>query len=476
MSKSEAVTTSRNREFHGLVDSAGERLAASVGAAHRRAQAIGRPVLACAALPMAGLDPLTLFERSGPTAADRWLFLRPDHAWGVAGVGAAWTFVCDGRERFARAGDAWRDVAGYAVDGDPDSAPFAFYGFAFDDSGGLWDGYPSGLLVAPRVAVQRRGDDARVLVSALVHPESCWSDDVDRTLGCLRDCLHEVARAGAAAAPRALQIVEEFPTEAAWKRSVAEAAEAVRTGRLRKVVLARGIRVEGGRLDAAAAVRTLRRDYPACTTFAIGRGDRCFLGASPERLVRVHDGEVLVAALAGSAPRGKTEAADRDLAAGLLRSEKDRIEHALVVDALRDALTEIAATVSSAGAPRLLTVRNTHHLYTPLRAYLREPRSVLDLIGRLHPTPAVGGVPRDAALSWIHRREGWHRGWYAGPVGWIRGAVGEGEAAVAIRCALVEPGTARLFAGCGIVADSDPEQELAESGWKLGPLLSALSA
>ncbi|HKX18427.1 MAG TPA: isochorismate synthase [bacterium] len=435
-----------------------------------------RAVLACAAVPAAGLDPLTVFERSGRQVADRWLLLRPGDRWGVVGLGAAWTFVCDGVERFARARDAWRDIAGHAVDEDPGNAPFAFYGFAFEDSGVFWDGYPSGLLVAPRVAVQRRGDDARVLVSALVHPDSRASEEADRTLECLRNCVRNDGTAGEAATPPPLQIVDEFPSQAAWKRSVTEAADAVRAGRLRKVVLARGIRVEGGRPDAAAAARTLRREYPACTTFAIGRGDRCFLGASPERLVRVHDDQVLVAALAGSAPRGRTAPVDRDLAAGLLRSEKDRIEHALVVEALRDALTEIAAGVSAAGAPELLTVHNTHHLYTPLRACLREPRSVLDLIGRLHPTPAVGGVPRDAALAWIRRHEGWDRGWYAGPVGWIQGTAGEGEAAVAIRCALVEPGGAQLFAGCGIVADSDPEQELAESGWKLRPLLSALSA
>ena len=448
----------------------------SVEEAHSRAQAVRAPVLACAVVPLAGLDPLTVFERSSPRVADRWFFLRPDDRWGVAGIGAAWTFVCAGPERFARADEAWRAVAGHAVGGTPNGAPFAFYGFAFEDSGGVWDGYPSGLLVAPRVTVQRRADDARVLVSALVHPDSRPSDDVERTLECLRNCVRETGTVAEPAASLPLRMVEEFPGEAAWKRAVAETAEAVRAGRLRKAVLARGIRVEGGRLDAAAAVRTLQREYPACTTFAIGRDDRCLLGASPERLVRVRDGEVLVAALAGSAPRGQTEAADRDFAAGLLRSEKDRIEHALVVDALRDALGGIAAHVSAAAVPQLLTVHNTHHLYTPLRAHLRAPRSVLDLIGRLHPTPAVGGVPRDAALAWIRRHEGWDRGWYAGPVGWIRGAAGEGEAAVAIRSALVEPGSARLFAGCGIVADSDPEQELAESNWKLRPLLSALSA
>jgi isochorismate synthase EntC len=123
----------------------------------------------------------------------------------------------------------------------------------------------------------------------------------------------------------------------------------------------------------------------------------------------------------------------------------------------------------------VLTVRNTHHLHTPLRAVLRRPRSVLDLAGRLHPTPAVGGVPRGEALRWIRRHEGWDRGWYAGPIGWIDSA-GDGEAAVAIRSGLLDGDEATLFAGCGIVADSDPDLEFAESRWKLRPLISALSS
>jgi isochorismate synthase len=421
------------------------------------------------------LDPLTLFELGSSEAGTRMLFLRPDDGFGLAGVGEAWSLVSDGPDRFARADGAWRAIAGRAVT-IGDGAPIALYGFAFEDGGGAWNGYPAGLLVTPRVAVLGSGDDTRLILSTTVDPEDRSSAAVDATITCLRGC----TGAGAATAPAAptvpLHVVGEFPSEAEWKRSVAETARAVRDGRLRKAVLARGIRVRGGCLDPAAALRTLRREYPACTTFAIGRGDRCFLGASPEQLVRVHDGELHVAALAGSAPRGQTDTLDRLLGAGLLASEKDRIEHALVVDALRETLVGIATEITASDAPRLLTIHNTHHLYTPLRARLRERRSVFDLIGRLHPTPAVGGVPRDAALAWIRRHEGWGRGWYAGPVGWSLGRDGDGDAAVAIRCALVEPESAQLFAGCGIVADSDPEQEFAESGWKLRPLLSALSS
>jgi isochorismate synthase len=474
VSRGDTLETSSTLGTQRGLDLAVERLSTAVAEARRRAQSGGRPVLACAVLRYSGLDPLTAFEL-GSAGGSRLLFLRPEDDFGLAGIGAAWMFACKGADRFIRADHAWRSMAAEAVtEGEGPRGPIVLYGFAFEDAGGAWEGFPAGLLIAPRVAVLQTAGGTHLLLSALVDPDDRADAGVEATLAYLRRCTAAAEPANAADGVP-LHVVDEFPAQADWKRAVAETAQAVRDGRLRKAVLARGVRVAGGCLDPVAALRTLRREYPACTTFAIARGERCFLGASPEQLVRVHDGELHVAALAGSAPRGETEALDRRLADGLLASGKDRIEHALVVEALREALVGVATGIEAAEAPRLLTVHNTHHLYTPIRARLRERRSVLDLAGRLHPTPAVGGVPREAALAWIRRHEGWDRGWYAGPVGWSLGPDGDGDAAVAIRCALLEPGSARLFSGCGLVADSDPAQEFAESEWKLRPLLSALS-
>lgn len=178
-------------------------------------------------------------------------------------------------------------------------------------------------------------------------------------------------------------------------------------------------------------------------------------------------------ALAGSAPRGSTPEEDRRLGEGLQVSAKERIEHAIVVDALRAALADIAPRVVVSSVPELLKLQNVQHLRTRLAVELTHPRTVLELVERLHPTPAVGGLPRDAALGWIAEREGLDRGWYGGPVGWVNRR-GEGEFAVAIRSALLRGEEALLFAGCGIVADSDPDQEYAESWLKLQPMLSAL--
>jgi len=223
------------------------------------------------------------------------------------------------------------------------------------------------------------------------------------------------------------------------------------------------------------------------------RGDTCFLGASPERLVRV-DGRVVRAdGLAGSTARGSTAEEDRSMGLALLASSKERHEHALVVHALRDALEPVCANLTIPGQPILLRMPNVQHLHTPVKGVLRSGNNILDLLERLHPTPTVGGVPRGAVLSRIRRYEPFDRGWYAGPVGWIDANDG-GEFAVGIRSALVKgigttDATAMraggnsesdyksevlLYAGCGIVAGSDPEAEHRESCLKLRPLLWAM--
>ncbi len=178
-------------------------------------------------------------------------------------------------------------------------------------------------------------------------------------------------------------------------------------------------------------------------------------------------------ALAGSIRRGVTDQEDHALGQQLLASAKDSGEHAVVVRVLAEGLRAVCADVQTPPAPQLLRLHNVQHLHTPITARVRTGRSVLDLVERLHPTPAVGGYPREAALRLIRDREGLDRGWYAGPLGWVD-ARGEGEFAVALRSALLRGSEATLFAGCGIVADSQPESEYAESALKMRPLLAAL--
>jgi isochorismate synthase len=361
-------------------------------------------------------------------------------------------------------------------------------GFAFSPEGSPgqdWEAFGASSLVLPHIVVAFADGNDWLTLSAVVNPgpegETVAGDEVAESLALLAD-IERPASSPQPAGDRDGRLLgpggvtkEELVSAADWMALVETGARAVRDGQLTKVVLARALRVLASGFDPVLTLRRLIESYPTCTTFAVVRGDRWFLGATPERLARVEDGAVTAMALAGSAPRGNTEQQDRRLGEVLLASGKDRIEHAVVVDTLREALEELCASVSVATAPSLLKVSNVQHLHTPISGRLRDGRTILDLAGRLHPTPAVGGVPREAALEWLSRHERLDRGWYAGPVGWVD-RHGGGDFAVAIRSALLWDGQALLYGGCGIVADSDPEAEYAESRLKLRPILSALGA
>lgn len=471
------------------------RLRAAAVVAAQKARTQDRPVLAWATSRISPVEPVELFERSAELAADPTLWWRPDEDFGMVGAGCAWSFAGEGADRFAQAGGAWRGLMDGAVGPGSDddgrsgtkrgAGPVVMGGFSFAAEGpeGVeWDGYPAGLLVLPRLLVTRARGGCCLTLTVVMRPDGRGTSDADAELEISLGLLARLERSGPSRQAGVVErlpptplVAEEFPPAGKWKRIVEAAARDVRQQLLRKVVLARGVRVRAARFDWSRILRRLRAGYPTCTLFAVARGDRCFLGATPERLVRVEEGRVGAMALAGSAPRGEAEDEDRRLGAMLLASAKDRIEHAVVVEVLREAISAACASVSVADTPSLLTFHNVQHLYTPITARVRDRLTVLDLVGRLHPTPAVGGVPRDDALGWIRRHEGLDRGWYAGPVGWMD-RDGEGEFDVAIRSALVRREEALLYAGCGIVGDSDPDEEYAESNLKLRPMLSALES
>jgi isochorismate synthase len=271
-----------------------------------------------------------------------------------------------------------------------------------------------------------------------------------------------------------LRTVRSQPDQANWYRTVETMAGAVGRGRLDKVVLARRVDLRSPvELDVPNALRRLAASAPESTIYAYRRAGRTFLGATPERLVRVEGRRFRTAAVAGTIGRGADEAEDARLGRELLASEKDREEHAIVVQFISGLLRPVAERLTVAPSPSVMTLRFVQHLATEIEGSLPESAGLLALGERLHPTPAVGGDPRDAALAMIEEHEGFERGWYAGPVGWLDGA-GDGELCVALRCGIVDRTRATLFAGCGIVADSDPAREWEESRIKLRAVVSAL--
>jgi len=280
----------------------------------------------------------------------------------------------------------------------------------------------------------------------------------------------ELEAAAVPTLPRGSLRVTAVPDPNAYVASVAEARERIRAGALEKVVLARMLIAQSDHeFDRRALLARLRAAEPDAFTFAAGG----FIGASPELLVARDGDRVHARPLAGTIARRSDPGEDEAAAAGLLESKKDRAEHALVVEAVRSALAPACTTLEVGPDPHTLATSKVWHLATDVRGTLRAPLDALSLAALLHPTPAVCGTPREAARAAIRDLEQIERALYAGMVGWVD-ARGDGEWAVVLRCAEMQGRIALLFAGAGIVADSDPEAELAETDAKFRSMLEAL--
>jgi isochorismate synthase len=432
--------------------------------AARRARSLGRPVLASWTQPWSAQDAVGFFGHAN--AEDRTLWLRPASGEALVGIGAAHVLTANGTDRFQRIAAAWRCLLADAVVDDTDgTGPLLMGGFSFDPvrtPSRLWDNFPHGMFVVPERTLVLRDGATWLTTNVMVKT----TDDLEASV--LRDRTR---------VPKPRNLQRTLSPEA-WQTRVGLLVRGMRSGQLGvdKVVLARQEQLSQARpIDVQAALRILADSYPSCTVFAINHGDASFLGATPERLITLRNGTASTMALAGSVARGVTEAEDDLLARQLMRDPKERSEHAIVVGALRAGLASdgLCSGVVADAQPRVHKLPNLQHLMTPIRGQVARGRCVLDLVEQLHPTPAVGGFPTQRALEIIRAWEHLDRGWYAGPLGWVN-RHGEGEFVVGIRSALVRGSEATLFAGCGIVADSDPAAEYAESGWKLRPMLAAL--
>jgi len=438
--------------------------------------------------PVDDLDPVALFAAARELDLEAALWLQPAAGFALVGVGRAWAVEPAGPGRFRDAAAAWAalDPGRARPGGLPRGAgPVLVGGFGFSPgrpADPAWAGFGAGSLVLPALTWARA-------------PEGCFLTEAaiaagaDGTIGDGRSGWipgpSELATRARALAPAPGAVAARpvdarltpaggRPDRAAWERIVGLYAGAVGRGRLDKVVLARRVDLRAQtELDVPNALRRLAASAPESTVFAFARGERTFLGATPERLVRAVGRAFATVALAGSIRRGADAAEDKSLAAELLASDKEREEHGVVVEMLRASLAPLCETLELDRTPGVLALRHVQHLMTEVRGRLREQVGILALAGVLHPTPAVGGEPRDLALELIAEHEGFERGWYAGPVGWLD-AGGDGELAVALRSGLVGGTAATLYAGCGIVADSDPDREWEESLVKLRTVAGAL--
>ncbi len=406
---------------------------------------------------MAVPDPGDLLERIPQPDVVAWVH----HGAGLAGWGEAVRVTLPaGEDRFT-AGEKWLRSVFDAADVDDrvrvrGSGPVAFGTFTFDASS---DG---SVLIVPRVVLGRDGH-GRAWLTSVAEPGEVASDGPGWPLPANPGLAEPTGlgwRDGSLPGPR-------------WEQAVAEAVAAIKAGALRKVVLARdvfGTATEP--IDARVLLSRLAARYPDCFTFACDG----MVGATPELLVRRAGRQVSALVLGGTLPRGADPAQDDALGAELLASAKNNEEHAYAVVSIREALQPLCEALEVEPRPTLLKFPNLQHLGTRVRGTLAgggTPRSALALAAAVHPPAAVCGTPTGAALELIRELEHMDRERYAGPVGWVD-AEGNGEWGIAIRCAQLSGPTARLFAGCGIVAGSQPAAELAETLVKLQPMRDAL--
>ena len=468
-----------------------ERLLGTLREAARRAAQQQRSVLASFTYPIECDDMLYVFTGARLAGLGECFFWeRPVERNALVGVGAATTIETNGSTCFTDAASAWRTLLNDAViayvhpmPSVVSSGPVFFGGFAFDPLSPrtqLWADFPDGLLILPQILLSYNANHAALTVNRMIQAsdtiEQC-AEEIEARVMRLQEAVERIPTI-----PQEETYSEYFMDEirpaSEWMEMVTSMVDMLQHGAFAKVVLARDIQLTlndtSGAFDISAILRRLRENYPTAYVFAIQRGERFFVGATPERLVQAQDGQIHTMALAGSAQRGETEEEDTRIGMELLQSEKNNSEHAIVVAMVREALENHCTHVHVSTAPQLHKLKNIQHLKTPIGGELIPGRCILDIMADLHPTPAVGGFPRQAALEAIRRTEKLDRGWYAAPLGWI-GASGHGEFAVALRSGLIDGNKARLFAGCGIVADSDPQAEFAESCLKFQVMLRALS-
>jgi isochorismate synthase len=414
-------------------------------------------------------------------ASDRWFcWEEPERGLAIAGLGSAHEVVSRGPDRFSDVAEGCAELLRARAADEPGelpagAGPLWIGGFAFAPYGGAspqWSSFSPGSMVLPELSFHRQRGSTLMTMCAIAGERG---EDLQR----LR------ARA-AALRPEALPLADPHPSEAAriqsvlapghYEDAVRRAVDQIRASSLEKVVLAREVTVEAPQAhDAAAIFGQLREAFPSCFCFCCGTPEGAFIGASPELLVRRSGASVSTVALAGSTRRSADPAVDDHLGEQLLHSAKNRSEHEIVGRRIERLLRSHAVWVEATPEPSLVKVANIQHLGTPIRAQLAEPLSAIELAGLLHPTPAIGGEPREAAFAAIPGLEQLDRGWYAGALGWMDAAE-DGEFCVGIRSALLRDRVAHVFAGNGIVADSDPEAELAETELKLGALLPLLAA
>ena len=449
--------------------------AAAVGAGH--------PQLVSISIGVDALDPLAVLESIFEPGERHFYAERPGEGRAVAGAEAVLAFSASGPGRFAACQRFIDDALANTLAVGDLSAPFAgphfLTAFSFGDAVGPGEPFEAASVFVPRWQVGR-ADGRTVAVANLVvdagsdlHSLAARVWRAHATFGSFDYSAPDFAGVLPAGSARVAGTGDGEHYREAVRLSLADIAG----GRIEKVVLARFKDLTArGAFHPLRVLNGLRQRFADCHVFSLANGrGQSFIGASPELLLSVRDGEVHTEAQAGSTRRGSSASEDAALAAALLRDEKELREHRLVSESIAASLAALGLAPEAPSRPVVRRLANVQHLVTPIRGRLAPGVRLLDIVARLHPTAAVGGAPREAALAVIGEREGFARGLYAGGAGWIDSR-GGGQFFVALRSALIDGTRARLYAGAGVVAGSDPDREFAETEIKFRAMQEALLA
>ncbi|MFC4321672.1 isochorismate synthase [Litchfieldia salsa] len=427
------------------------------------------------------IDPLLFFE-AGKTffEGERTFWANPSFNTILVGLGKAHEIEVDrSANRFDEVETKWKELINQLDDKNEmkyGTGPILFGGFSFDpkrNKTSLWNDFSNATFVLPKILLSVIDGECYFTFNHISGPNGDTEvlDNIEEIKNQLVNSMNE--KIGHHEEMKKEFVKSEVNPEK-WMSSVKEVVNDIKNGDVEKVVLAREINLTfKNQINIDEVLFNLREQQPMSYLFVFENKHACFIGASPERLIKKKANTIKSTCLAGSIGRGQTINLDQELGKQLLQDQKNMIEHEVVVSMIKEAMIASCKTISSSNRPQLLKMRHIQHLYTPIKGEAKSDVSLLSMVKKLHPTPALGGFPSNKAIEKIREVELLDRGWYAAPIGWVDGN-DNGEFAVAIRSGLLRGKDASLFAGCGIVADSDPIEEYKETNIKFKPMLSAL--
>lgn len=445
-----------------------------------RARKLSMPVLVSEVQRIHPIQPLSVFAAGRDQfVGERFFWKDPSDEVVLIGIGICKKIQSDQASgRFFHVERQWRELKNNSImlmnEELSATGPVMFGGFSFDplkEKTDRWAKFPHSLFHIPKYLVSVIKGEYFLTTNLLCTAEDdeALYEVIDQERKAIIGGLEEESLPGLANLSNVTEVNPE-----GWKKRVSEVVELLKAGTMKKVVLARELRLQfEEQIPVEPVIMNLLEEQRDSFVFAFESNDDCFIGASPERLVKKVKKDVYSTCLAGSIGRGKSLKEDEQLGNDLLSDEKNLIEHQFVVDMIKEAMDKVCYEVRIPAHPQLMKMKHIQHLYTPVVGVANEESSLLQLVNLLHPTPALGGLPRKEAVKSIRTMEDLDRGMYAAPIGWMD-FNGNGEFAVAIRSGLLQGNEASLFAGCGIVKDSDVESEYHETNIKFRPMLSAL--